>query len=112
MSCLEILGIIAFIISLLSFILMLWLNNRMDLLQKTLYNRTKATLEFLTNLVINAAADPKTLRRLIDDYSKNGDWRGGLSRDEDLHKYHICFEVPTKGTLKINDIEITVIKCI
>jgi len=100
----------ALVVAILSLGMMIWLHWRTSGLQKSMAKRTRDTLEFIANLVINAAADPQTLRRLVDDYGKNKDWRGGLSRGEDF-KYHISYEISGRETLKIWDIEITVIKC-
>ena len=99
----------ALVVAILSLGLMIWLHWRTSGLQKSMAKRTRDTLEFMVNLVINAAAEPQTLRRLIDDYAKNKEWRGGVSRGEDF-KYYISFEMPDRETLKIGDIEITVIK--
>ena len=100
----------AFVVAILSLGMMIWLHWRMSRLQKSMAKRTRDTLEFIVNLVINAAADPKTLRRLIDDYAENKEWRGGVSRGEDW-KYHISYVMPSRDTIRIGDIEITVIKC-
>ena len=100
----------ALVVAILSFFMMIWLYWRMSRLQKFMAKRTRDTLEFIVNLVINAAADPRTLHRLIDDYAENKEWRGGVSRGDDC-KYHISYEMPSRNTISIGDIEITVIKC-
>ena len=100
----------ALVIAILSLLMMIWLHVRTNGLQKFMAKRTRDTLEFIVNLIINAAADPKTLRRLIDDYAENGEWCGGVSRGGD-GTYHISFELPSRNTIRVGDIEITVIKC-
>lgn len=106
MICLQ---VIALVVAILSFLMMIWLHYRTSNFQKSMAKSTRDNLEFIVNLVINAAADPRTLRRLIDDYAKNKEWRGGVFRGEDC-KYHIAYEMPSRETIKIGDIEITVIK--
>jgi len=99
---------ISLVIATISLGMMIWLHRRTSELQKSMAKRTKDTLEFMVNLVINAAADPRALRRLIIDYYKAKEWRGGLVRGEDC-KYHIAYEMPSRATLNIDDIEITII---
>lgn len=103
------LQVIALVVATLSFFMMIWLHYRTSNFQKSVAKSTRDNLEFIVNLVINAAADPRTLRRLIDDYYKEKEWRGGLLRGEDC-KYHIAFVMPSRDTIKIGDIEITAIK--
>ncbi len=103
--------IIGFIVAVVSLVLMIWLHRRTSGLQDIIAKSTKDALEFIVNLVINAAADPRTVRRLIDDYSKNNnEWRGGVSRGDDF-KYHISWEIKSREPLRIGDIEIKVIEC-
>ncbi|TRZ54153.1 MAG: hypothetical protein D4S01_00075 [Dehalococcoidia bacterium] len=53
--------------------------------------RTEEILEFIVNLVPSSAVDPKTVRRLLDDYNKTKEWRGKVSRNPD-GTYHIDWE--------------------
>jgi hypothetical protein len=103
------LQVIALVVATLSFFMMIWLHFRTSRFQTSVAKSTRDNLEFLVNLVINAAADPRTLRRLIDDYAKVKEWRGGVFWGEDC-KYHIAYEMPRRETITIGDIEITVIK--
>jgi hypothetical protein len=107
--CYLLISVISLIIAIISLGMMIGLHRRTSELQKSMTKRTRDTLEFMVNLVINAAADPKTLRRLISDYVKEKAWRGGLFRGEDC-KYHIAYKMPSRDMLKIDDIEITVIE--
>lgn len=42
--------------------------------------RTDEMIEFAVNLIVNSAGDPDTVRRLLDDYGKTGEWRGKVTR--------------------------------
>jgi len=42
---------------------------------------TKETKEFLITLIVNSAADPKTLERLLQDHRNTGKWRGTVEPD-------------------------------
>ena len=44
---------------------------------------TQDTLQLLVNLIVNSASDPKTVRRLLDDVVKTGEWRGEISKRPD-----------------------------
>ena len=47
--------------------------------------RTDEVIEFAVNLTVNSAGDPDTVRRLLDDYEKTGEWRGKVTRgDSDI----------------------------
>lgn len=107
MICVQ---ISALVVAILSFTMMVYLYLRTKDLQKSMAKHTRDTLEFMVNLVINAAADPKTLRRLIEDYAKVGEWRGGVSRGKDGN-YHLSYKMPSRETIKVDDIEIVVIEC-
>lgn len=53
--------------------------------------RTDEILEFTVNLIVNSAGDPDTVRRLLDDYEKTGEWRGKVTREKS-DKIHIAWE--------------------
>lgn len=40
-------------------------------------------LSFITHLVVNSAVDPDAVRRMLQDYSKAGEWRAKVSRRPD-----------------------------
>ena len=104
MDCIQ---VTALILALLSFFMMIWLHFKTGRLQKSFAKSTRDNLEFIVNLIINASADPKMLLRLIKDYSKVNEWRGGLCRGENC-KYHISFHIGGGDKIKIGDIEILV----
>lgn len=46
-------------------------------------NETKRDLSFLTQLIINSASDPETVRKVVEDYNKNKQWRTEVHRRSD-----------------------------
>jgi len=60
---------------------------------------SKEQLDFIMNLVVNSAADPDTVRRMLEDYNKVGEWRGSVSRRPD-GKYGIDFKISIGGEIK------------
>ena len=44
---------------------------------------TEEQLSFITHLVVNSAAYPDTVRRMLKDYAKAGEWRAKVSRRPD-----------------------------
>lgn len=44
---------------------------------------TNQSLSFLTNLIINSAADPDVIRKVVEDYNKNKEWRTKVRRMSD-----------------------------
>lgn len=107
-DCSILIAVISLVVAIISLCIMIALYFITSGLQKSMAKRTRDTLEFIVNLIINAAADPRTLRRLVIDYYKVKEWRGGLVRGEDC-KYHIAYEMPSRDTLNIDDIEITIV---
>jgi len=53
--------------------------------------RTDEIIEFAVNLIVNSAGDPDTVRRLLDDYEKTGEWRGKVTRG-DSNIIHIAWK--------------------
>lgn len=53
------------------------------LIHKWTKRSTEDTLQLLVNLIVNSAGDPNTVRRLLDDVAKTGEWRGKVSKRSD-----------------------------
>lgn len=53
------------------------------LVHKWTKRSTEDTLQLLVNLIINSASDPNTVRRLLDDVARTGEWRGKIFRRDD-----------------------------
>ncbi len=90
-------GSVALVVSIVAVIMMIVLYRRTT----KLINSGNDILWYLTNLVPNTAPDPETVRRLIDDYQKNGEWRGRIFRHDD--KYSIAFDMSLTETIKIGE---------
>ena len=60
---------------------------------------TQEQLDFIMNLVVNSAADPDTVRRMLKDYNDAGEWRATVSRRPD-GKYGLDFKVSVGGEMK------------
>jgi len=65
-------------------------------LRRRTKKETTEDLNFITNLVANSAADPDTVRRLLEDYNKVGEWRAKVSRRPD-GKYGLDFAITVGG---------------
>ena len=91
------LGIGAIIVGIVAVIMTIVLYRRTS----KLVNSGNDILWYLTNLVPNTAPDPDTVRRLIDDYQKSGEWRGRVFRHDD--KYSIAFDMSLSETIKIGE---------
>lgn len=91
------LGIGAIIVGIVAVIMTIVLYRRTS----KLVNSGNDILWYLTNLVPNTAPDPDTVRRLIDDYQKSGEWRGRVFRYDD--KYSIAFDMSLSETIKIGE---------
>jgi len=61
------------------------------LIYKWTKRRTDEIIGFVVNLIINSAGDPDTVRRLLDDYERTGEWRGIVTRG-DSGKIHIAWK--------------------
>jgi hypothetical protein len=59
---------------------------------------TGKNLNIIRELIINSAPDPRTVRRLWEDYEKAGDWRAQVVRGAD-GSYHLNTNV--KADVKI-----------
>lgn len=103
----DVLICIGIIVSFMSFVMMISLHWRTTKLQRSIAKDSKHTLEFMVNLIINAAADPGTLRRLLVDYIKEMRWRAGVFCKDG--KYNIGWEMPSPKEITIGDIRIAVI---
>jgi hypothetical protein len=68
-------------------------------LRRRTKRETEEQLSFITHLVINSAADPDTVRRMLEDYNKVGEWRAKVSRRSD-GKYGLDFKVQVGGEIK------------
>lgn len=53
------------------------------ILHRRTERKTEEQLSFITHLVANSAADPDTVRRMLQDYAKAGEWRAKVSRRPD-----------------------------
>jgi hypothetical protein len=99
----------AIVVSIVSLCLMIALYCRTTKFEKSVANRNKHTLEFMANLIINAAYDPDIVRRLILDYRKGMTWRGGVFYSGD--KYHsIAWEMPEPEGITIGDLKIAIVR--
>lgn len=63
---------------------------------ESLTHQSEEALSFLTHLVVNSAPDPDTVRRMLEDYSKVGEWRAKVSRRPD-GKYGLDFAIQVGG---------------
>ena len=97
------------VISIVSLCLMVGLHYRTTRLEKRLASRNRDTLEFMANLIINAAYDPNTVRRLILDYQKEMRWRGGVFYSGDKH-HSIAYEMPEPGAITIGGLKIAIVR--
>ena len=61
---------------------------------------TVGHLEFIEHLVVNSAADPDTVRRMVKDYHETGVWRAKVSKTPD-GKYHVDYFVSSGGDLSV-----------
>lgn len=68
-------------------------------LRRRTKRETKEQLDFITNLVVNSAADPDTVRRMLEDYNKAGEWRARVSRRPD-GKYGLDSKIVVGGEIK------------
>ena len=59
-------------------------------------------MDFIKELIVNAAPDPGIVNRLLDDYNKSGEWRTNVFLGKD-GKYHLnttITPVPANITVK------------
>ncbi len=62
-------------------------------LRRRTKSETEEQLNFITHLVVNSAADPDTVRRMLEDYYNNErEWRAKVSKRPD-GKYGIAFTI-------------------
>ena len=52
-------------------------------LRRRTKRESEEQLSFITHLVANSAADPDTVRRMLKDYEKAGEWRAKVFRNPD-----------------------------
>lgn len=78
---LSMVAIISFVVAVFSLI-------HAVVIRRNTKNETQASMNFIKELIINAAPDPKTVSRLLDDYNKSGEWRTNVFLGED-GKYHL-----------------------
>lgn len=97
----------ALVVGIASLCLMIILHRLTTRFEKSVANRNKQTLEFMANLIVNAAYDPNTVRRLVLDYPKGMEWRGVVSyRGKKQHS--IAWEVPSPEEITIGDLKIAI----
>lgn len=101
--------IAALIVSIVSLGLMIALHYRTTKSQRSVARRDKDALELLANLIVNAAYDPDTVRRLIVDYRKEMRWRAGVFYTGDKH-HSIAWEMPEPGAITIGDLNIAIVR--
>lgn len=58
----------------------------------SLTHQNEEALSFHTHLIVNSAADPETVRRMLEDYNKVGEWRAKVSRRPN-GKYGLDFSI-------------------
>jgi hypothetical protein len=78
-------SIVAAIIAVASFLHAIVLRQRTKI-------ENEAQLSFITHLVVNSAPDPDTVRRMLEDYNKVGEWRAKVSKRPN-GKYSIDFTI-------------------
>lgn len=69
------------------------------LIRRWTRRETKEQLDFITNLVVNSAADPGTVERMLEDYNRVGEWRAKVSRRPDGN-YGLDFKLSLGGETK------------
>ena len=69
------------------------------ILRERTKRETKEQLDFIVNLVVNSAADPDTVRRMLKDYNDSGEWRAQVSSRPN-GKYGLDFKVSVGGEMK------------
>jgi len=65
-------------------------------------SETEEQLNLITHLVVNSAADPDTVRRMLEDYGRVGEWRAKVSKRPD-GKYGLDFAMSFGDNVKISD---------
>jgi len=65
-------------------------------LRRRTKSETEEQLNLITHLVVNSAADPDTVRRMLEDYDRVGEWRAKVSKRPD-GKYGLDFTIPVGG---------------
>jgi hypothetical protein len=70
--------------------------------QKLAKKETEEHLSFLTHLVVNSAADPDTVRRMLEDYGRVGEWQVKVSKRPN-GKYSLVLDVSASDTAKLSD---------
>lgn len=67
-------------------------------LRRRTKSETEGQLTFLTHLVVNSAADPGTVRKMLEDYGRVGEWRAKVSKRPD-GKYGLDFTIAVGGVM-------------
>jgi len=78
---LSIVAIISFVVAISSFI-------HAVVVRQNTKKETQASMDFIKELIVNAAPDPRIVSRLLDDYNKSGEWRTNVFLGKD-GKYHL-----------------------
>ncbi len=78
-------SIMAAIIAIASFLHAIVLRQRTKI-------ENEAQLSFIMHLVVNSAPDPDTVRRMLEDYNKVGEWRAKVSKRPN-GKYGLDFTI-------------------
>ncbi len=65
-------------------------------LRRRTKSETERQLNFIMHLVVNSAADPDTVRRMLEDYNKAGEWRAKVVRRPDGN-YSLDFKMTVGG---------------
>ena len=91
-----ILEVSALIVSIVSAVIAIAAIVQAIILRQWTKNETEGQLNFITHLVVNSAADPDAVRRMLEDYGRAGEWRAKVSKRPD-GKYGLDFTISVGG---------------
>lgn len=90
------LEVCALIVSIVSAVLAIIAIVQAIVLRRRTKNETEEQLDFITHLVVNSAADPDTVRRMLEDYGKAGEWRAKVCKRPEGN-YSLDFSIKVGG---------------
>jgi len=90
------LEVCALIVSIVSAVIAITAIVQAIILRGRTKSETEGQLDFITHLVVNSAADPDTVRRMLEDYGRAGEWRAKVSKRPD-GKYGLDFSIRVGG---------------
>ena len=86
----------ALIVSIVSGIIAVTAIIQSIVLRRWTTSETSGQLNFIIQLVVNSAADPDAVRRMLEDYGRAGEWRAKVSKRPD-GKYGLDFTISVGG---------------